>query len=137
METGAWTPSLPAVLVAAISSFVLGGAWYSPALFGRLWQRLARLTDDDLRRSNPALIFGPAFVLAFVAAYVFGMFLGPNPSVPLGLGAGASAGLCWVGASMGINDLFERRPLLLWVINAGYHTVAFTLYGAIFALWPW
>jgi hypothetical protein len=45
-----------------------------------------------------------------------------------GLGAGVSAGLCWVAASFGINYLFERRPLGLWLINGGYHTLQFTLY---------
>lgn len=29
--------NLWAVLLAAASSFMLGGLWYSPALFGRIW----------------------------------------------------------------------------------------------------
>ena len=28
-----------AVLLAAAPSFVLGGLWYSPRLFGRIWNR--------------------------------------------------------------------------------------------------
>ena len=40
-------------------------------------------------------------------------------------------GLCWVAASFGINYLFERRPLNLWLINGGYHTLQFTLFGLI------
>jgi hypothetical protein len=30
--------------------------------------------------------------------------------------------------------LFERRPLSLWLINGGYHTVQFTLFGLIIGL---
>jgi len=71
-----------------------------------------------------------------LAAFVFALFLGPRPSLALGLGAGASAGLCWVAASFGINYLFERRSLRLFFINGGYHTLQFTLYGLILALWP-
>jgi hypothetical protein len=63
------------------------------------------------------------------------MFLGPAPALPFALGAGSSAGLCWVAAAFGINDLFERRSLRLWAINAAYHTLAFTLYGLVFGLW--
>jgi hypothetical protein len=37
---------------------------------------------------------------------------------------------------MGVTYLFERRPLALWVINGGYHTVAFVVMGAILGLWP-
>ena len=51
------------------------------------------------------------------------------------IGVGVMAGLCWVGASLGINDLFEQRSLGLWAINAGYHTLAFTLFGVVFGLW--
>jgi len=134
MESASFQPSIASVFVAATSSFVLGGLWYGP-LFGKRWQRLAGLSDERLRASHPAKVFGTAFVLAVIQAWVFAMFLGPTPSLALGLGAGASAGLCWVGAAFAINDLFERRPLGLWAVNAGYHTLAFTLYGLIFGLW--
>ena len=124
-----------AVLTAAATSFVLGGLWYSPALFGKAWQREVGLSDEQLAAGNMGLIFGVSFVLCVVAAFVFAMFLGPRPPLALGLGAGFSAGLCWVGASFGINYLFERRPLSLLLVNGGYHTLQFTLYGLILGLW--
>ena len=110
---------------------MLGGLWYSPALFAKGWQSAAGLSDEQAKSGNMAVIFGGAFLLSLIAAYVFAMFLGR--SMPLGgaVGAGFSAGLCWVGASYGINYLFERRPLGLWLINAGYHTIQFTLFGLI------
>jgi hypothetical protein len=132
-STASFTPSLLAVFAAALSSFVVGGLWYG-VLFARPWQRLAGVSDEALKSGGPR-VFGISFVLAFVQAWVFAMFLGPKPSLALGLGAGASAGLCWVGAALGINDLFERRRLGLWAINAVYHTVVFTIYGVLFALW--
>ena len=125
-----------AVITAALASFVLGGLWYSKALFGKTWQREAGLSDEQLAQGNVALIFGTSLVLSLVAAFVFAMFLGPRPPLALGLGAGFAAGLCWVGASFGINYLFERRSLKLFLINAGYHTLQFTLIGLILALWP-
>jgi hypothetical protein len=125
-----------AVLTAAAVSFVLGGLWYSPALFGKAWQREVGLSDEQLKNGNMALIFGLAFVLSVVAAFVFAMFLGPRPPLALGLGAGSSAGLCWVASSFGINYLFERKSLKLFLINGGYHTLQFTLIGLILALWP-
>ena len=127
--------NIVAVLVAAAAAFLLGGLWYSPLLFGRAWQRATGLSDDDLRQRNPALIFGGSFVLSAVAAFVFAMFLGPKPALPLALGAGASAGLCWVAASLGINYLFERKGLAHFLINGGYHTLQFTIYGLILGLW--
>ena len=120
-----------AVIAAAVATFLLGGLWYSPALFGKAWQREAGVTEERMKSANMTLIFGLTFVLSLVAAWVFALFLGPRPPLALGLGAGFSAGLCWVAASFGINYLFERKSLKLWLINGGYHTLQFTLFGLI------
>jgi hypothetical protein len=125
-----------AVLVATIASFALGALWYSPALFGKAWQREAGLTDEQLARGNKARIFGLTLVLAFLAAWNFANFLGPRPSLALGLGAGASAGLLWVAGSLGINYLFERKSFKLFAINGGYHTLQFAIIGLVLALMP-
>jgi hypothetical protein len=125
--------NLIAVLLCGVASLVLGGIWYSPMLFAKAWQREAGLSDEQAKSGNMAMIFGGAFVLSLVAAYVFGMFLGTMPLAGA-VGAGFSAGLCWVGASYGINYLFERRSFALWAINAGYHTLQFTLFGLILGL---
>ncbi len=121
------------VIVAAAATFVLGGLWYSPLLFAGAWQRAAGLSDAQVKSGNPAVIFGLAFLLSLIAATVFSLFLGPHPAMGLALGAGFSAGLCWVAASFGINYLFERRSLKLFCINGAYHTLQFTLYGLV--LW--
>jgi Protein of unknown function (DUF1761) len=127
--------NLVAVFAAAASAFVLGGLWYSPALFAASWMRYAGLSETQIRSGNRALIFGGAFVLSLIAAFVFALFLGPAPALGFALGAGSSAGLCWVAASLGINYLFERRPFKLFLINGGYFTLQFTLYGLVLGLW--
>jgi len=126
-----WVP----VIAAALSAFLLGGIWYSPIAFFHPWKNAAGLTDAQLQRRSPLRVFGGALLLSLLAAAVFSLFLGPSPSLTLGLGAGFSAGLCWVAASFAINYLFECRPLKLLLINGGYHTLQFTLYGLILALW--
>ena len=120
-----------AVIAAAVSAFLLGGLWYSPVLFGKAWQRLNGLSDEALAGRSLGLVFGGALVLSLVAAYVFAMFLGPDPELGFATGAGFAAGLAWVAASYGITYLFEARPLRLWLINGGYHTLQFALYGAV------
>jgi hypothetical protein len=96
--------NLIAVLLCGVASLVLGGLWYSPMLFAKSWQSGASLSDEQAKSGNP---------------------------LSGAVGAGFAAGLCWVGASFGINYLFERRPLGLWLINGGYHTLQFTLFGLI------
>lgn len=118
-----------AVLLAALSAFVLGGIWYS-AIFARTWMALTGQSEETLKSGNPAVVFGGAFILNLVAAWVLAMFVGPMPLKYAAL-AGLSVGLCWVAASLGVNYLFERRPLGLWLINGGYFTLQFTAMGAI------
>jgi Protein of unknown function (DUF1761) len=123
-----------AVFAAAASSFALGGLWYA-ALFAKPWALAAGISDAQLRGGNPALVFGGSFVLALVASASFAIFLGPEIDAATGALYGLTAGLCWVSASFGINYLFERKPLVLFFINGGYHTLQFALIGLILGAW--
>mgnify|MGYP001320518097 FL=1 len=95
----------------------------------------AGLSDTQMKSGNPALIFGGSFVLALIASASFAVFLGPEVDAMTGVLYGFTAGLCWVSASFGINYLFERKSLSLFLINGGYHTLQFTLIGAILGAW--
>lgn len=125
-----------AILIAALSNFVLGGIWYAPGVFGRTWMRECGFTEEGLKRmGGMGRIFGGALVLAVVMAFNLAAFIGPKGSLSFGTFAGAAAGVGWVALAFGITYLFERRSLKLWAINAGYHAVAFTLMGAIIGAW--
>jgi hypothetical protein len=124
-----------AVLAAGASSMVLGGLWYSPVLFGKAWSAASGVSEAQQQSANMAKIMGTAFLLAVIGAAVFAMFLGPKPAFGFATAAGLSAGLCWVAGSFGINYLFEQRSMRLFLINGGYHTLQYTLIGAVLGLW--
>ena len=123
-----------AVIAAAFSSFLLGGIWYA-ALFAKAHQQAASLSDAQVQGGSKALIFGGSFVLALIASAMFAIFLGSETDLMTGTMYGFSAGLCWVATSFGINYLFERRSMALFLINGGYHTLQFTLIGMILGAW--
>lgn len=123
-----------AVIAAALSSFPLGFLWYGP-LFGKAWRREVGLSDEQLKSGNMAFIFGGAFVLALIQSATFAMFLGAEPLANAAL-YGLIAGLCWVAAAIGVQNLFERKSWKLTAINGGYNAIAFTLIGAIIGAWP-
>jgi hypothetical protein len=75
METINWF----AILTAGVSAFVLGGIWYSPALFGTAWMKDNALTLEQIKSGNAAKIYGWAFVLTLIAAANLGMFLADTP----------------------------------------------------------
>ena len=124
--------NLFAILLAAVSSFVLGGLWYSPLLFGGAWNRE---NGGEVPAGHPAKVFGFSFVFSLVAAAAFAWWLGPAPALDEALKAGAVAGIGFVAASFGINYQFAQRSFALWLIDGGYHAAQFLLFGLILGLW--
>ena len=59
-----------AVIAAGASSLVLGGIWYSPILFAGQWMKLAGLNEEQLKTGSMPLIYGGAFLLSVIAAFV-------------------------------------------------------------------
>ena len=121
-----------AVLLAAASSFLLGGLWYSPALFGNAWNTA---NGGPKQEGHPAKVFGISIAFSIVAAVCFAWWLGPAPPLEAALKAGALAGLGFVATSFGINYQFAQRPFVLWLIDGGYHAVQFIAFGLILGLW--
>lgn len=125
-----------AILIAAASTFLLGGIWYSPVLFGSTWMQEMGFNEERLKAlGGTGRIMGLSFVLELAMAILLALFLGERASFGFGLLAGAAAGFGWVGLSLGVTYLFERKPLRLFLINAGYHGFAFTIMGGILGAW--
>ncbi len=124
-----------AVVAAAVSTFLIGGVWYSPLLFHRAWAATNKFTDADLK-GGEARIFGFAFLLALVMAANLAAFLGgPDTTVAWGATAGALTGVGWVMPAIATLALFERRSFTYVAINGGYFIVAFIVMGAILGAW--
>lgn len=125
-----------AVLVATLASFVIGGLWYSPALFANAWMKETGLTDEQLKKRSMGMVFGLAFLLTLIMAVNLAMFLSAgSPDLVWGMTAGALAGIGWIGLAFGVTYLFESKSLKLLLINAGYHAVSFIVMGAIIGVW--
>lgn len=125
-----------AVLVAAVAGFLVGGLWYGP-LFGKAWQAARGLSDEALKEgANMPLIFGLTFVLNIVSAFVLDHTLGTygDPDMSLSLMIAGGIALGFVIPAMGVNYLFSRMSLKLFLIDAGYWFVIYCLMGAILDL---
>lgn len=123
-----------AVIVAALSTFLIGGLWYSSLLFENGWLKANNLNQEDLKNRNMPLVFGLSFLLSFIMALNLALFIGQE-DFAFGVMAGFMTGLGWVTLSIGIISLFENRPLNYVLINGGYMIVAFTVMGAILGAW--
>lgn len=125
-----------AVGVAALSAFLVGGLWYSPIAFARPWMAANGVTAESLQsRGDTGRVFGVSFVLALLASVNLAFFLGgPETTAAWGAMAGGLAAV-WIVAAFGVTYLFERKPMKLFLINAGYHAVTFPLMGLILGAW--
>jgi hypothetical protein len=123
-----------AVIVAAVSSFLLGGLWYSPALFGRAWNRDAGALAKP-EGKHPAKVFGVSFIFALLAAFAYALLIAPPAGVTSALVQGLAVGAGFAATSFGINYQFANRSTTLWLIDGGYHTVQFGIYGLVMGLW--
>lgn len=134
-----------AVLVAGISSFVVGGIWYSPGLFGKVWMKYNNLTTECLKKTSKAKIFGWSLIFSFVMSANLGMFLSeppaactadciPKPDIAWGAMAGFFAGI-WTFCAIAIHSLFELKSWQLILVNGFYSMTSLTLMGAIIGVW--
>jgi hypothetical protein len=125
------------IVLAAVAGFILGGLWYSPALFGHVWAKESG-TPETHNPDPKAQIrfFVTLFVLLAVAALILGYIVmrwdGPVPWLD-GLKVGALGGLL-AGTVVGMDALFERKGPTLFFINAGYYLLSFCVMGVIVAL---
>lgn len=125
-----------AVLVAAVSDFLVGALWYSPLLFYKSWFKENNLTEEKLREGNPAVTYGLTFILSLIISYNLALFLGDaQTDAAWGLTAGFLAGFGWAAAAFAIIAIFEKKSFKYIIINCGYIIVAFSLKGWIIGLW--
>ena len=124
-----------AVVLGTVVFFAVGAVWYS-ALFAKPWQREVGLSDEQLKggRSIP-LIMGTCLLLEFVVVLTLGhlfAFLHPGDHVKMMMATGF--GLAIMSPAIGINYLYQRRSLKLFLIDAGHFVVGMTAVGLVFVL---
>jgi len=135
MEVPMWDLNWLAVIGAALAGFVIGGLWYGP-LFGKVWQREAGLSDADLQNANMPLIFGTTFFLNLLAAFILAHVLVTfgRPGLSLSVQIAGGIGLAFIATSVGVNYLFARKSVKLFLIDAGYWVVIYSVMGLVLSL---
>lgn len=125
------------IVVSAVVMFALGGVWYSPMLFANAWARESGTPNEhNPDRKAQLRFFVILLLLLMLAAGVLDCILGswaPGPGLGHGLAVGFIGGLL-AAAVIGMDTLFERKSIKLFLINAGYYLLSFCIAGLILAL---
>jgi hypothetical protein len=128
-----------AIIVSSLLALALGSIWYSPLVFGKLWQRAANLTDADLEFSRPLLIRSlvVGFLSNIVFMYVIASLLRIGETAEFSAPSLAGLLIALLGASVASMVVWEKKSLAYFVIHVGYGVLIVLVGTAVLALWPW
>lgn len=125
-----------ATALAAFSYMGIGALWFSKALFGVPWAKEVGKNITDLKISNnkKGLIF-PA-IGSVSGAYFLAVLLKSTgiESIGMSISLGLIIGVAFIGTALMSNYYFMGRTIRHFVIDAGYHVVAFAAMGLIISL---
>ena len=124
-----------AVALGTVVFFAVGAVWYS-ALFAKAWQREVGLSTEQLTGGrNMMLIMGTCLLLEFVVVLMLGhLFARIQPGDHAKMMMATGFGLAIMAPAIGINYLYQRRSLKLFLIDAGHFVVGMTAVGLVFVL---
>ncbi|AWM14153.1 DUF1761 domain-containing protein [Flavobacterium sp. NRK F10] len=151
-----------AVIVAALSTFVVGFIWYNPKVFGTIWMQESGITEEKAKQGNMIKIFGLTLLFSIMIAFMLPTFVihqigalqasGGNVtdeaylafmqvhgerflSFKHGALHGFILGLFFVLPITAVNSLFEQKSWKYILITSGYWIVSLTIMGAIICGW--
>lgn len=130
-----------AVILATLSSMLVGSIWYTPRVFGNYWMKAANVTPsgnsaDAIRPIALTLVvsFITAWVLAG-ASFIAWDFYGGGFLV----NALVTGIILWAGftaARFITHDAFDGRPAGLTVLNVAHEFVTIVIMSLIIGVWP-
>lgn len=128
-----------AVIIATLSTMVVGTIWYTPKVFGNYWMRTAKVSPsgDGKDAVKPILI---TLVVSFISAWV----LAGSAAIAQEFYGGnflfntlITAVILWAGftaSRFATHDAFEGRPAGLTILNSVHELVTFVVMALVIGL---
>jgi len=125
-----------AVIVGGVLFMVVGFVWYARPVFGDAWGKMVGIDLENMQ-SGPGIGFLYTFIGALVASLTLSLLIITMGSTSFvdGLLAGVLVGVGFVATGFLSTNVFEGRPMKLWLIQSGYQVVTLALVGGILAIW--
>jgi uncharacterized protein DUF1761 len=129
----------PAVIVAAVIHFIIGGLWYG-LIFGNTFIKITGWTPAQLEQiaaqshwTQYLIAFLTSLTLVYILAH-FVQYTGAKGAAD-GMQTAFWLWLGFVATTQLATVIFEQRKLGLYLLNVGYHLVAGLICGALLAVW--
>lgn len=128
------------VLLSAIVAMIVGATWYSPLLFGNEWNKFSGFTLENLEKTNPkstVKLYVFHFIATLLMSYILAQLVGFMHAVSFSDGAKIGFWL-WLGIVVPVllsSVLWERKSIIVYLIDIGYNLASLVLMGGILAAW--
>ena len=128
-----------AVLVSTVAFWALGALWYSPLLFSKRWQKEVGFKEEEITKTNMVMVFGLSFLIMLLMVWALNFVINSHKAEEVslwkGLHYGVFTGFFFSMLTMGINYLYQRRSLVLWLIDGFYILLGLGIAGMILGAW--
>ena len=152
-----------ALVLAALSTLIVGFIWYNPKVFGTIWMKEAGLKEENMKDFNMIKVFSLSIVYAFLISFILQMLtihqfgalgmVGGDPTIAKpsyaafmadygtafrtfkhGALHGFMTGLFMILPVTGTNALYEKRSFKYVMVTSGFWIVCFTIMGGIICM---
>ena len=129
-----------AVLVSAIVSFIIGGLWYSPLLFGNAWMKSGGFSEKNIEKAKKkgmGKLYFITFIASLLMAFVLSHFVQYLTAQTFSEGMQAGFWI-WLGFIVPVllgGVLWEGKSLKFYLINIAYWLVNLIIIGGLLAVW--
>lgn len=130
-----------AVVLATLSTLVVGSLWYSKSVFGKQWMKLAGVKEKDIEKAGayPIVItvlvsFVTAFVLAHFTALAYEFYKNEYDFLSTAVITSVWVWLGFTAARVITHDSFEGRRKKLTLLNVGHELLTFLVMGLVIGL---
>jgi len=128
-----------AVVVSAAVAFLLGGLWYSPLLFAKMWVNAHGYTEERMKEMQKGAVKAYSIsvlclILICLAMAVLVSYLHlmrTDQGLKLGL-------LVWGGFAFPLGlmaNMYSDKRITTFIIDTGYQLVYMLLIGTIITIW--
>jgi hypothetical protein len=130
-----------AVILATLSTMIVGSVWYTPKVFGNYWMKTTGVTPSG-RSSDAVIPIVVTVIVSFITAWVLAgaVFIAWKfYDGSFFLNALVTGILLWAGftaARFITHDAFEKRSSGLTVLNIAHELVTVLIMAIIIGVWP-